>query len=366
MQNEIYTKLYERLNQFYIKVPPGDATFRLLAELYNEEDAELAIKFPQGKYTLEELTGLLGEDQNKLSMQVENMADKGLVFVTITDDGKKIYELQPWVPGVGEFSMLHGLNVGPEKAKKVMKLMNEAYYDVFKPTDALAKAELEAIKETLPDPFIRTLPIGEAISEDKKIHSYEDVMAYIEKETSFAAMKCVCRQQAILMDEKPCSFEQVPEHSCLSFGVVADYVVDRNFGIRITKEECIDIVKTCSEAGTVFNSNNFTEGIQFLCNCCGCCCKSLQGIKAVGNLKIVDPSNFLCVVDEDACIGCGDCVERCPVASITLDEDVAIVDSFNCIGCGNCVTICPSGALTLERQSDHKPVIGDKIIGMGF
>ena len=56
-------------------------------------------------------------------------------------------------------------------------------------------------------------------------------------------------------------------------------------------------------------------------------------------------------VDEDACIACGACEERCPVNAIAV-EDVAMVDAGRCIGCGQCTLACPTEAIALVRRSD--------------
>ncbi len=65
-------------------------------------------------------------------------------------------------------------------------------------------------------------------------------------------------------------------------------------------------------------------------------------------------SNYRAVVDPSACSGCGTCVQRCQVAAIDLDREVAIVDGERCIGCGVCVTGCPNEAVTLERLPEAR------------
>ena len=51
-------------------------------------------------------------------------------------------------------------------------------------------------------------------------------------------------------------------------------------------------------------------------------------------------------VDEEACSGCGVCVDLCPYEARTLDEkrQVARVEEALCQGCGACASGCPSGA----------------------
>ncbi|NPV26119.1 MAG: 4Fe-4S binding protein [Firmicutes bacterium] len=46
------------------------------------------------------------------------------------------------------------------------------------------------------------------------------------------------------------------------------------------------------------------------------------------------------------CIGCGDCVEACPVKTIRLDEETRL--PLICKHCGICAKFCPHGILSLE------------------
>ena len=56
-------------------------------------------------------------------------------------------------------------------------------------------------------------------------------------------------------------------------------------------------------------------------------------------------------IDADACTGCGTCVDECPAAAISLnDDDIAVVDEDECLDCGACVDACPNGAITLEQR----------------
>jgi NAD-dependent dihydropyrimidine dehydrogenase PreA subunit len=363
MSDPVYASLLERLNQFESKVPPVPAFFKVLEELYSEEEARISADFPDGAHSPAQLSVLLKRDEAVLPGLLETMADKGQVFVVKDQGGGKMYELAPWMPGVIEFSIIRRID-DPAAISHFLKLYEEVEKEATALTEPL-KADIEAFKALLPDPHVRTLLVEQAIPEDRTIQSYENLLDIISREDSFAAMRCCCREMADHRDE-PCGKSGIPEYSCLSFGKVADYVTDRKFGKRITRDECVDIINACSRAGAVLNSNNFSEGIQFVCNCCGCCCNFLRGIKTVGNLNLVAPSNFLSVVDTDTCVGCGDCENQCPVSAISLDGDVAIVDSKICIGCGTCVDTCAVESISMKRVADKKPAIGDKKIGLGF
>jgi len=53
-------------------------------------------------------------------------------------------------------------------------------------------------------------------------------------------------------------------------------------------------------------------------------------------------------VISDECTACGECVEACPIAAVTVSGDVAVILE-NCNFCGLCVTACPTEAIEITR-----------------
>ncbi|MHB8990639.1 MAG: DUF362 domain-containing protein [Chloroflexota bacterium] len=52
-------------------------------------------------------------------------------------------------------------------------------------------------------------------------------------------------------------------------------------------------------------------------------------------------------VDQDTCIGCGECLPYCPIGVISLDDGVAQADQELCVECGVCTRVysCPTDSM---------------------
>ncbi len=55
------------------------------------------------------------------------------------------------------------------------------------------------------------------------------------------------------------------------------------------------------------------------------------------------------IIDETKCIGCGACVDVCPVGSLSLANGVAVADE-RCTACSACLEVCPTNALSLPQR----------------
>jgi heterodisulfide reductase subunit A len=62
-------------------------------------------------------------------------------------------------------------------------------------------------------------------------------------------------------------------------------------------------------------------------------------------------------IQPQLCTGCGNCVQVCPMAAITLEKrdqilSLSEVDALRCVGCGNCVVVCPVKAISMPGWND--------------
>jgi len=46
-------------------------------------------------------------------------------------------------------------------------------------------------------------------------------------------------------------------------------------------------------------------------------------------------------IDAKICLGCGGCIDLCPVLAIAMIDDVVTVDPALCTHCNICVKTCP-------------------------
>lgn len=54
--------------------------------------------------------------------------------------------------------------------------------------------------------------------------------------------------------------------------------------------------------------------------------------------------NHSVILEKEKCIGCTDCIKRCPTEAIRVRYSMAQIIEERCIDCGNCIRICRNGA----------------------
>lgn len=149
----------------------------------------------------------------------------------------------------------------------------------------------------------------------------------------------------------------------MTFGLAAQFIIDRGIGRKISKEEAAAILKQSEEAGLVHCSLNRQE-IDFLCNCCRCHCIILDTALSQPKPGFILNSGFYPTWDPELCEVCKTCIENCPASALTMGgANIPIVNMDLCIGCGVCATGCPEEAIELvERAEIEMPPVDQKAL----
>jgi NAD-dependent dihydropyrimidine dehydrogenase PreA subunit len=64
-------------------------------------------------------------------------------------------------------------------------------------------------------------------------------------------------------------------------------------------------------------------------------------------------------IDTEHCIGCGQCIDACPMSILELKDGVCVMTkAYMCLECGTCMRECPEHALTIEGL-DEKGTVKD-------
>jgi ferredoxin len=147
---------------------------------------------------------------------------------------------------------------------------------------------------------------------------------------------------------------------CMTFNTSAESLIRHRHARSVGVSECLALLAKARENNLVQFGENVRQGVNFICNCCGCCCEAMIAARRFAVNHPIHTTNFLPRVDEATCNGCGGCVSLCPVAAMTLDSakdprhpkrKVARVDHNRCLGCGVCIRACTkTGSLSLEHR----------------
>jgi Pyruvate/2-oxoacid:ferredoxin oxidoreductase delta subunit len=192
-----------------------------------------------------------------------------------------------------------------------------------------------------------------SIDEEIAIHDLEQVIPYkrarsiiMKNPDHIVALDCPCRSAR----PNPC----LPLDVCLIVGdPFASFVHEHHPGHarRITRDEAVAILKAEDERGHVhhaFFKDAMLDRFYAICNCCECCCGAMQIHR--NGIPMLASSGYVSQVDEDLCIGCGDCNDFCQFHALEVADGVNHVIYEKCMGCGICTSKCKHSALSLVRD----------------
>ncbi|MDQ7792877.1 MAG: 4Fe-4S binding protein [bacterium] len=336
MSDDLYRRLAQALDHLPYGFPGTDSGVELeiLRVMFAPDEAEIAGRLSEEWETAAQVAARAGLDGRDAEAKLRLMAMKGLVKAE-KREGERMFSLNQFIVGSWEATMFR---LEGDVAHRMAHLTEEY---------VAATGGLAGIMT--PAPSIHRVVPARGTVKSEWILPYDDVRAFLTDARSFVLRDCVCRKQHDLLESRRCSF---PRRSCLSFSPA-----DRPAGPdSISRDEALAFLDEARSIGLVHTVSNVAKGINYVCNCCGCCCGILRGVVEYGLKDSVAQANYYCSVDKDACAGCGVCVDRCQVGAIRLEEEYAVADKDKCVGCGLCVPTCATGAAQLRLRPDAELV----------
>ncbi len=337
--NSYYT-LQRRLDQAPQGAPASETLIKILEILLARDEAQLVSVLPINLFTLEEASRLWKKSNQEARVILDVLADKGILF-DFAAGGTQAYLLAPTMAGFFEFSLMR-LDDRFDK-----KILSELYYQYINVEEDFMKGIFSL------EPAIgRALVQEDAIQEKDRVVvlDYERASHIIDTSSCITVGICYCRHKMEHLG-KAC---QNPQEVCLTFNKSAESLAKHKIARSISKEEARRILNLCIDKGLVQTGDNVQESVNWICNCCSCCCEALLAYKRLGYSANIN-TNFVSRPSDEPCTECGECIERCPVNAIELDKrknghSYARIDSGRCLGCGVCVRFCPSHSIVLERR----------------
>lgn len=330
MNREIYKKLAEKLDDLPNQYPATESgvELRLLEKIFTPEEAELAGEMVFVKETASIIASRANLPEKQARRTLKNMVRKGLIRFS-KGDRELLFGLMPFVIGFYE-----------ELLPRLDQEMAELFEQYFQESGGEITGKGLSVH--------RVIPVEESIDFEMEIFPYEKASDLLEKAKSWGVRDCICRLQKQLIGD-PCDH---PLENCLVFAPIEGAFNKSEVDRTITKEEALKILHEAEEAGLVHTTGNYQGPNYYICNCCTCSCGILRGVVEFNKPSAITKSDFLVVIDEDLCVGCGDCIERCQFTALVLEDLICRVDLGSCVGCGLCVPVCQDEAMVLIRRPE--------------
>jgi len=341
-----YQRLIQRLNRFPQGAPPSRTLYRILAVLLSEEEAARVSLLPIKPFTVKTAARVWKIPEYEAQKVLDGLADKA-ILLDIEQDGQSTYVLPPPMAGFFEFSMMR------LRDDVDQKILAELFYQYLNVEDAFIRELFGAGDTKLGRVFVNEPALAPELS--LVIMDYERASGVIQDARHIGIGVCYCRHKMAHLG-KAC---QAPLDICMTFNNTADSLIRHGVIRRVDAREALDLLAQAQEVNLVQFGDNVRDSVNFICNCCGCCCEAMLAAQRFGFLHPVHTTNFLPVLQAETCTGCGKCTEVCPVQAVGLVEahaprhplrKRAHIDTAVCLGCGVCVRVCPQRSLRLTPR----------------
>ena len=291
----------------------------ILKTVMTEEEMELVLNTPG---TPREVAVKLRKSEEILAKMLHGLYMRGIVIIEkLTGDGPRYH-----ITDAGLFMDCILFDTCYDKfGERFFELCRLFYNNEFIPAEAHKGFNF------------RVLPLAKTIKATRVL-SYEQTSDIIASAEKVAVQLCPCRRR-----ERNCDN---PVETCISLDKLADYILDRGLGRRITKNEALNLLKDCEKLNLVHQTVN-TDSPDVICNCCPCCCSLLRAVIYHGSKAALSKSRFRPRVDSSKCRECLRCTRVCYFGAMVNKNSKRVYVQENCYGCGLCAANCPNDAITL-------------------
>lgn len=342
-----YESLVERLSRAPQGAPPSENLNKILSILFTEREAELVALLPIKPFTAAKASKIWKMDVHQARVVLDRLAGRALL-VDAEKDGEVTYVLPPPMAGFFEFSMMR------LREDVDQDVLAELYYQYCTVDDDFMR-ELIATGDTQLGRVFVNEPV---LQPEVHVLDYERASEVIRTAAPMGISMCYCRTKM----ERVGRACEAPQDICMTFNTVADSLIRHGFARKVDAAEGLDLLQLAYESNLVQFGENIQERVNFICNCCGCCCEAMIAARRYALTKPIHTTNFLPEVNISSCTGCGKCVSACPVEAMTLisandfsapNRKQAKVNTDVCLGCGVCARVCPTQSIKLNARPER-------------
>ena len=336
-----YEQLSRRLNKFPVGAPPSELFYDILAMLFTEREARLVSRLPVAPFKAADAARAWATDTPQAERELDRLVERSLLIDTCFE-GERRYFLPPPMAGFFEFSMMR------TDGRLDKQTLAELFHRYMNAEDEFVRELYEGETQ-----LGRALVHEPALDLDNELHvlDYERASAIIGDASHLGVGLCYCRHKMEHVG-KAC---EAPLELCLSLNAAAETLIRQGVVRPIDRVEGLDLLAEAYEHDLVQFAENVRQGVNFICNCCRCCCETMIAARRFAVLRPVHTTRFMPVLDEQACSGCGRCTEVCPVEAMSqeLPGVAPVVDRSVCIGCGVCSRSCGRRAILLTVRPER-------------
>lgn len=344
-----FTALVDRLNRFPQGAPPSETLYKILKILFSEKEARLVSLLPIKPFTARQAADLWKLDLSEAQKILDGLADRA-ILVDSEYEGEVSYTLPPPMAGFFEFSMMR------LRGDVDQKVLGELFYQYMNVEEDFIKSLFTHGETQLGRTYVNEPALPAQLS--LQVLDYERASEVIRHASHRGIGVCYCRHKMLHLD-RACD---APMDICMTFNTTAGSLIRHHYAREVDVKEGLDLLQQAYENNLVQFGENVREGVNFICNCCGCCCEALIAQRRFSLLHPIHTTNFIPRIDQANCTGCGKCVSICPVEAMTLvstndphhpNHKKAKLDEDACLGCGVCVRSCAKNSIQLEPRTER-------------